>query len=122
MKKKIIIIEDEVQLGKMYKLKFRSKGINVIWAQDSISGLKLINEEKPEVILLDINMPKMNGLEVLNKIKNNKKTSNIPVIVITNSAAPSDCQKAIDIGATACLHKYHFTPSTLIKKVKELIG
>ena len=83
-KKIILIVEDDVFIRDIYQVKFSQEGFEVLSAEDGIKALDILKEKVPDIILLDILMPYMNGLEVLKKIKSNEALKNIPVIMLSN--------------------------------------
>jgi DNA-binding response OmpR family regulator len=121
-KKKILVIEDEATLQKALNDVLSQEGYDVSSALDGVRGLELATEEKPDLILLDIILPRMDGFEVLRKLKSDENTSNIPVIILTNLSDINDIQKALDLGATTYLVKADFHLEDILKKVKETLG
>ncbi len=120
--KKILFIEDEPSLQKTLGDILRGNGYEVINALNGEIGLRLAQSEKPDIILLDIILPKMNGLEVLEILKNNKETKNIPVIVLTNLESMEDINKAIELGAVAYLVKAEYSMEEVIDKIKKALN
>lgn len=118
---KILIVEDDDFLLKMYVTKFELEGFSVLSAATGIQGLKLTQKEKPMLILLDLNMPEMSGFEVLEKIKADKDTKDIPIIILTNYSQKEDIDKCLALGADDYLIKAHFVPSEVISKVKKIL-
>lgn len=118
----ILLIEDDSLLLKMYKTKLEKEGFQVLAAEDGQKGLKMALEEKVDFILLDIMMPKISGLDLLTKLRQNPKGKNIPVIVLSNLAQPEKSKKALDLGAKEFLVKANFTPSQVVAKVKQYLG
>jgi DNA-binding response OmpR family regulator len=121
-KKKILVIEDEATLQKALNDVLNQEGYDVSSALDGAKGLELAGEENPDLILLDIILPKMDGFEVLKKLKKDENTSNIPVIILTNLSDINDIQKALDLGATTYLVKADFHLEDVLKKIKETIN
>ena len=122
---KIAIIEDDALLAEMYSQKFKKDGYEVVRAGDGEQGLKLIKQEKPNLILLDIMMPKMNGLQVLQAIKadTDEQIRNIPTILLTNLArGMHDVNKGLELGAVAHLIKSKVKPVDVVAKVKEVLA
>jgi len=119
---KILIVEDDTFLLNMYADKFRAEKFDVSVADNGIKALKLAQENKPEIILLDILLPKKNGFEVLEELKANKETSNIAVILLTNLSQKEEVKKGMDLGAKDFLIKAHFMPNEVVKKVKQLLS
>jgi len=120
-KPKIVIIEDDTFLGEMYVTKFELEGFEMHLAPNGEDGLKLVNKVRPDLILLDIIMPKKNGFEVLEELKKDPKLRDIPVILLTNLGQKEDIDKGLELGAADYLIKAHFVPSEVIQKVKDLI-
>ena len=117
-KKHILLVEDDEFLAELYATKLNLEGFEVSLASDGEKGLKLIKEENPDLVLLDIIMPKMDGFEVLKQIKSDKKTKSIPVILLTNLSQKDEVKKGLELGAVDYLIKAHFMPSEVVKKIK----
>ena len=120
-KKKVLIVEDEDFLVSMYQLKFEQEGFEVFVARDGKSGLALGLKKKPDLILLDIVLPEMDGYEVLAELKKNKEAAEIPVLIFSNLGQKSEISRGINLGADAYIVKANYTPEQLIKHVKKLI-
>ncbi len=118
-KKKILVVEDEATLQKALTDVLTQEGYDVLSALDGMLGLELALKEKPDLILLDIILPKIDGFEVLKKLK--EEGSQIPIIILTNLSDISDIQKALDLGATTYLVKADFHLDDVLKKVKETL-
>lgn len=118
---KIVLIEDEEMLSNMYEAKFTKEGFEIKKALDGESGLQLIQANKPDLVLLDIIMPKLDGFSVLRKIKEDPKTKNIPVILLTNLGQDEDIKKGNALGAKGYLVKANLTPAQVVDKVKEYL-
>ncbi|HOZ56488.1 MAG: Alkaline phosphatase synthesis transcriptional regulatory protein PhoP [Parcubacteria group bacterium ADurb.Bin316] len=121
-KTKILLVEDDPFLSSMYSTKFEIENFFVLSAEDGERGLKLALTEKPDIILLDILMPKMNGFEVLEKLKADEKTKSIPVILLTNLNQKDEIEKGLSLGANDYLIKAHFMPSEVVDKIKKVMG
>lgn len=119
---KLLIIEDDLFLLNMYASKFELEGFEVILAEDGEKGWRTAIKEMPEIILLDIMMPKMNGFEVLEKLKSDDKVSKIPVILLTNLSQKDEIERAMNLGAADFLIKAHFRPSEVVEKIKKLLN
>lgn len=120
---KILIVDDDPLLIRMYQKKLENDGYSVTTADDGDVALAKVGESKPDLILLDIMMPKVNGLQVLAKLKENKETSNIPVILLTNvSGSDEDIDRGLELGAVAYLVKAGNRPVAVVQKVKEILG
>lgn len=120
--KKILIIEDEEIMLDLLKIKLTQSGYEISIARDGEEGLKLIKETKPDLILLDIIMPKMGGFQVMAEMQKDKKFKKIPIIIISNSGQPVEIDKAKKLGVKDWLIKTEFDPQEVIKKVKKQIG
>ncbi len=119
-KKKILIIEDEKALLAAIRSKLSIKGYDVITAEDGEEGLNFIKKEKPDLVLLDIMLPKMDGFQVLENLKKDgDKTS---VIVISNSGQPVEINRAVELGVKDYLIKADFRPNDVLEKVEAAIG
>ena len=120
--KKILIVEDDEFLLSMYSTKFEIEGYNVIMASDGEMGLEKAQKEKPGIILLDIMLPNMDGFDVLKKLKSDRETSSIPVILLTNLSQKQDVEQGLSMGADDYLVKAHFMPSEVVDKINRLLG
>ena len=121
MAKKILFIEDEVDIVTLMQARLVSQGYQMLSAFDGEEGLKMVQEEKPDLILLDKIMPKMDGLEVCQRLKSDPKTKDIPIIIVSASGEkdlPERCQAA---GADDLIIK-PFEPEDLLFRIKKLIG
>lgn len=120
-KKTILIVEDDVFLSDMYQTKFAESGYDVKVAGDGQQGLSALQEGlRPDMVLLDIVMPKMDGIEMLTAVKKDEKLKNIPIVLLTNLGQESDISRGMELGALDYFVKAHFTPSEVVKKVEAL--
>ena len=122
LNKKILVIEDEATLQKALNEILSKEGYEVVSSLDGLRGLELAQKENPDLILLDIILPKMDGFEVLRRIKENDKISKIPVIILTNLSDVNDIQKALDLGATTYLVKADFHIEDVLKKIEKVLA
>jgi DNA-binding response OmpR family regulator len=118
---KILLVEDDQTLIEMYTLKFSEAGLTLLTAQNGLGGLEIAEKELPEVILLDVMMPKMDGFAVLTELKNNAKTKNIPVLMLSNLGQKTDIEKGQQLGAADYIVKASMTPTQVLDKVKSLL-
>jgi len=118
MPKKILFIEDESALQKTFDEILRQEGYEMISALDGESGVLLAKTKKPDLILLDLILPKMNGFEVLTELKKDEETKSIPIIVLTNLEGLIDINKAIELGATTYLVKSQYSLKEVLDKIK----
>ena len=119
---KVLIIEDDQMLAEMYGAKFQAEGFTVLRASDGVEGLTLAAAEKPEAILLDVIMPKLDGFATLQQLKADKALAKIPVIMLTNLGQDEDIKKGKELGAADYFVKANQTPSEIVTKVQALIG
>ncbi len=116
---KIAIVEDDTAISQMYRIKFEAEGYDVETAENGVLGLALIEEMKPDIILLDLMMPEMNGDDMLRKLRATTWGSDIKVIILTNmgeSEAPDDIH---DLGVEAFILKANMTPRQVAELVKQ---
>lgn len=118
---KIVLAEDDSFLSSMYVTKLQLSGYDVTHAEDGEKAVELIGSTKPDLILLDIVMPKKSGFEVLEEIKKNPELENIPVILLTNLSQKDDVDRGLNLGANDYLIKAHFTPSEVVSKIEKLV-
>jgi len=118
---KILLVEDDTFLLDMYATKFELEGFSVVMAEDGKKGLEMAAKDDPDIILLDILMPKMDGFTVLDELKKNKDTEKIPVILLTNLGQKDDVKKGFEKGAVGYLIKAHFMPSEVVDKIKKIL-
>jgi len=121
IKKKVLLVEDDEFLSELYATKLKLEGYDVILANDGEKGLRLAGEKTPDLILLDIIMPKKDGFEVLKGLKEKDTTKSIPVILLTNLSQKDEVKKGLDLGAIDYLIKAHFMPSEVVKKIKQIM-
>jgi len=117
--KKILFVEDEPSLQKAIKEVLTQEKFEVLIASDGEEGLKLVKEKKPDLILLDLILPKKDGFEVLKELKEDDNTKDIPVIVLTNLEGTGDVEKALELGATTYLVKANYELDDVLKLVKD---
>lgn len=120
--KTILCIEDEQALQKAMGDILTSEGYKSISALNGEIGLQLAKKEKPDLILLDLILPKKDGFEVLQALKEDKETENIPVIVLTNLEQMKDIDRVIKLGGTNYLIKSNYTLEEVLRKIKKALG
>jgi DNA-binding response OmpR family regulator len=116
--KKILIVEDDKFLRELIARKVIDEGFDVSEAIGGEEGIKKIKEEKPDMVLLDLILPGIDGFEVLSLMKKDSALSSIPVIILSNLGQKEDIDKAMKLGANDYLIKAHFTPGEIIEKIK----
>lgn len=121
MSKKILIIEDDKFLRKVIAQKIMKEGYEMAEAVDGEGGVESAKKEKPDIILLDLILPGIDGFEVLARLKGDQETSKIPVIILSNLGQKEDAEKGLKMGAVDYLIKAHFTPSEIINKIEGVL-
>jgi len=121
MSKKILLVDDEVQLTEMVKMRLEAAGYSVSCAYDGKDGLEKARQEKPDLIILDLMLPKMDGYKVCGLLKNDARYAKIPIVMFTARAQDEDIGLAGELGASAYITK-PFDPKLLLGKIKELLG
>ena len=120
--KTILLIEDEGALQKTLGDVLSKEGYKILAALDGEVGARLAKEKTPDLILLDLVLPKMTGLEVLKQLRGDEETKDIPVIVLTNSEDMQDIQQVMDLGATTYLVKSNYELQEVVQRVKTALG
>jgi DNA-binding response OmpR family regulator len=120
-KKKILIVEDDVFVREIYNTKFLKEGFDVISAENGVQALEKLSQGIPDLILLDIVMPYMDGIEALKKIKENKNWNKIPIIMLTNISEKDRVEEGTDLGVNDYLIKSHFLPGEVVAKVNSIL-
>lgn len=118
--KKILFVEDEEALQRTFGDILQRENYQIIKALNGEDGLRLAKSEKPDLVILDLILPKMKGFEVLQALKKDEETKNIPVIILTNLEKPQDVEKALDLGATTYLVKTKYALEEIIDKIKKV--
>ena len=118
---KILLVEDDNFLVEMYTTKFELEGFQVVSAEDGVKGIEMAKSEKPDIILLDILMPRLDGFGVLDELKKDSQLKDIPVILLTNLGQKEDIKKGFEKGAAGYLIKAHFMPSEVVDKIKKIL-
>ncbi len=120
MSKRIITVDDSPSVRKMVEFSLKSKGYVMGSASDGIEALELMRQEPFDAVILDVNMPRMNGLEFLENIKHDENLAAIPVIMLTTEGQDEDRDKAMALGATAYIVK-PFKPTQLLSLLEEIL-
>ena len=116
--KKVLVIEDDNMICTMYKTKLEQDGYSVFLADNGSKGLEMAMSEIPDIIMLDVIIPQLDGFTVLQKLKEDEKTKDIPVVMLTNLGTAEDQKKGKDMGAVDYMVKASFTPSQVSEKIK----
>lgn len=120
-KKKILLIEDDNSLCQIYRLNFELEGFEIEEAHDGKVGLVYALNHKPDLIILDLMLPGVNGLELLKIIKEKETTKNIPVLVLTNLSG-DETDEAQKLGAAGCFQKTTITPKGLTSEIRKILA
>ncbi len=120
MTKKILIIEDEQPIINLLKIRLEASNYEIIFATDGQKGLNMAREEAPDLIILDIMLPSLNGYQILRMLKFDGRYKEIPIIVLTAKGVEEDKKLGQALGADAYIPK-PFEPETLLEKIKELL-
>lgn len=118
-KKKILVVDDEPYVVRSLMFVLKKEGYKTIGAYNGEEALQKAVEERPDLIFLDIMMPKMNGYEVCQKLKENEETKNIYVIILTAKGQKEDKMKGVEVGANEYITK-PFSPSKVVQRMKEI--
>ena len=119
---RIVIVEDEIALVKVLGEKFKREGFDVSVATNGEDAVRVIRSQEPDLVLLDLILPKKDGFAVLQEMKADETTKNIPVLVLTNLEESTEVMKAIELGARGYLIKANYALKEVIAKVKDIIG
>ena len=120
-KKKLLIVEDDAFIRDIYQTRFQQEGFEVMTAENGLVALEKMAQTIPDVVLLDVMMPYMDGMEVLKSIKANERLKRVPVIMLTNVSEKIKIEQAYDFGADELLTKSNFIPSEIVAKVRLLL-
>lgn len=119
---RVLLVEDDRFLRKAADARLRQAGYTVLTAVDGEEALRLARAERPDLILLDLIMPKIQGFEVLRELKQDPATAPIPVVVLSNLGQERDMEQALKLGAHAYFVKAHLSLQALVERVQELLG
>jgi len=119
---KILIIEDDPLIVKIYTTRLTADGYEVASAENGEDGLKLAEQSPPNLVVLDIMMPRMDGFAVLEKLRANPQMKQIPIIVYSNLAQEEEIKRAKETGATEFIIKANVTPTEMVAKIKQYLS
>ena len=119
---KIAIIEDDPAISQMYRMKLEAEGFSVQLANNGARGVSLVDDYQPDIILLDLAMPEMNGEEALKLIRNRDKSKDTPVIILTNLGEEEAPKTLRNLGIHSYIVKANFTPREVVAQVKDALG
>ncbi len=118
-KRRLLIVDDEPDLADMIKFRLESNGYEILLANDGQQALEVARKERPDLIILDLMLPKMDGYKVCGLLKKDARYANIPIIIFTAKAQEEDKKLSQEVGANAYLSK-PFEPKILLEKIREL--
>jgi len=118
---KVLVVDDEDSVREIYKREFTNSGLDVVTAADGEEGLLKAGEEIPDLILLDIMLPKMSGIDVLKALKENPLTKSIPTLLLTNLGEESIIKEGFELGADGYLLKVSYTPAQVVEESRKFI-
>jgi DNA-binding response OmpR family regulator len=121
VKTQVLLVEDDVFLASIYQKKFEMEGFKITVADNGEKGLAEAKKKRYDIILLDILLPKLDGFAVLERLKNDAETKDVPVILLTNLGQKDDVEKGLQAGAVDYLIKAHFKPSEVVQKVRTVL-
>jgi DNA-binding response OmpR family regulator len=119
--RRVLIIEDDRFLRELIARKLADEGFDPSEAGEGEEGLKRVKEEKPDLVLLDLILPSIDGFEVLSRMKEDPKLASIPVIILSNLGQREEVERGLKLGAIDYLIKAHFTPGEIIEKIKNAL-
>jgi DNA-binding response OmpR family regulator len=119
--RKILLIEDDPFLVDIYSTKMKEVGYEVESAEEGEEALRKINDLKPDLILLDIVLPTVNGWEILRNIKKDENLKDIKVVILSNLGEKDEVEKGMKAGACKYIVKAHYTPSEVVKEIKKIL-
>jgi len=120
-KKKILLVEDDPFLIDIYSTKLKDAGFEVLVSDEGEEVLGKVKEENPDLLLLDIVLPEIDGWEILRRIKSEEKFKELKVIILSNLGQKEEVEKGMDLGAVSYLIKAHYTPSQVVEEVKKVL-
>ncbi|MDD5145529.1 MAG: response regulator [Candidatus Pacebacteria bacterium] len=120
MKKSVLLVEDDPFLIDIYAAKLKEADYSIDIVEDGEATRRKLQEKTPDVIVLDLVLPKIDGWEILKEIKADSKLSNIPVVILSNLGQKSEVERGLAMGATKYLIKAHYTPSEVIEEIKKV--
>ncbi len=121
-KKKILLVEDDVFVQDIYNLKLKQEGFDVTCATNGVEAIKYLEEDLPDLVLLDMVMPYMDGIEVLEKIQKKEEWKNLKIIMLTNLSEKDRVNEILERGVNDYIIKSHFTPSEVVEKIRAAIS
>ena len=121
-KKKILVIEDDASLGTALCDRFQESGFEALLSVDGETGLRMAEDKKPDLILLDIILPRKNGFQFMEEIKQKTELASIPIVALTNLESSFDIEHALSLGARAYLVKTNYSLSEVVRKIQQILA
>ena len=118
---RVLLVEDDDFLRDICEIKLRKEGFDVMTSADGLDAFKKIKDTKPQLVLLDVILPGMDGFDILKQTKENTETALIPIIMLTNLGQDNEVKKGLDMGAEDYIIKAHFTVDEIVEKVRSII-
>jgi DNA-binding response OmpR family regulator len=119
---KVLLVEDDAMIIDMYLMRFQEEGYEVFHTDKGSEALEIAEHQKPDIALLDVMLPEIDGFTILRELKSNDKTKNIPVLMLTNLGQESDQDKGEELGAEGYFIKAQHTPTEIMEKIKGIIN
>ncbi len=119
--KSILLVEDDPFLIDIYSVKFKERGFSIDIAKDGDECFSKIEEGSPDLVLLDIVLPRLDGWEILRKLKNDGKLSDLKIVILSNLGQKGEVEKGMKLGAIKYLIKAHYTPTEVVKEVEKIL-
>ncbi|OGG08918.1 hypothetical protein A2154_02960 [Candidatus Gottesmanbacteria bacterium RBG_16_43_7] len=117
--KKILIIEDDPLIVKIYSTRLKADGYNVISAENGEEGIKVAEEQNPDVVVLDVMMPRVDGFAVLERLRKNEKLHRVPILIYSNLSNEEEIERAKKLDVTEFLVKANLSPTQMVAKIKQ---
>ena len=118
---KVLIVEDDQFLSDLYKMQLQKEGFKVVQSFDGLDALAKIANESPSIVLLDLILPEISGLEVLKKAKSNSLTSKVPIVILSNLRDEEKIKEALGLGATGYIIKPTLTPKQVVEELRKYL-
>ncbi len=122
MRQKILLVEDSKSLQQIYKSKLTFEQFHVLTADNGLEAIKILSQEKPDFILLDLMMPLMDGYKVLQVVKTDHVLAHIPVLVFSAKGQPDEVEKALNLGAAGYIVKATTKPNEVVERIKKILS
>lgn len=119
--KKVLLVEDDPFLMDIYTLKFKEAGFQISGVQDGGEALQKIKELSPDILILDIVLPSLDGWEILRKVKSEKRFNKLKVVILSNLGQQKEIEKGISLGALRYFIKAHYTPSQIVQEINKIL-